>query len=76
MILGWTPGQGGRSGTFGALLVGAYDEDELLWIGQVGTGFTRQTLDRVMEALDPLTRPTPPIARPLQPGRPEETQTL
>ena len=41
VILGWTPGQGGRSGTFGALLVGAYDDGELIWIGQVGTGFTR-----------------------------------
>ena len=29
VILGWTPGQGGRSGTFGALLVGAYDDGEL-----------------------------------------------
>ncbi|MGH3141996.1 MAG: non-homologous end-joining DNA ligase, partial [Gaiellales bacterium] len=46
VILGWTPGQGGRSGTFGALLVGAYDEGKLIWIGQVGTGFTRATLDR------------------------------
>ncbi|MGA9162379.1 MAG: non-homologous end-joining DNA ligase [Actinomycetota bacterium] len=64
VILGWTPGQGGRSGTFGALLVGAYDEGELLWVGQVGTGFTRATLDRVLEALEPLERPTPPIDDP------------
>src|SRR5262245_60617087 len=64
VVLGWTPGQGGRSGTFGALLVGAYDEGELLWIGQVGTGFTRQTLDRVLEALEPLKRSTPPIGDP------------
>ena len=64
LILGWTPGQGGRSGTFGALLVGAYDDGELLWIGQVGTGFTRQTLDRVLEALEPLKRSTPPIDDP------------
>ena len=26
VILGFTPGQGGRSATFGALLVGAYDD--------------------------------------------------
>jgi len=64
VILGWTPGQGGRSGTFGALLVGAYDDGQLLWIGQVGTGFTRATLDRVLEALAPLKRPTPPIDDP------------
>jgi len=64
VILGWTPGQGGRSGTFGALLVGAYDEGELIWIGQVGTGFTRATLDRVLEALEPLKRSTPSIDDP------------
>jgi bifunctional non-homologous end joining protein LigD len=64
VILGWTPGQGGRTGTFGALLVGAYDDGELIWIGQVGTGFTRATLDRVLEALEPLKRPTPPIDDP------------
>jgi bifunctional non-homologous end joining protein LigD len=64
VILGWTPGQGGRSGTFGALLVGAYNEGKLIWIGQVGTGFTRATLDRVLEALEPLKRATPPIDDP------------
>jgi bifunctional non-homologous end joining protein LigD len=64
VILGWTPGQGGRSGTFGALLVGAFDDGELIWIGQVGTGFTRDKLDRILEALEPLQRPTAPIDDP------------
>jgi bifunctional non-homologous end joining protein LigD len=59
VILGWTPGQGGRAGTFGALLVGAYVDDELRWIGQVGTGFTRRALERLMEQLRPLVRTTP-----------------
>jgi bifunctional non-homologous end joining protein LigD len=64
VILGWTPGQGGRAGTFGALLVGAYDAERLVWIGQVGTGFTAQMLDRLMEALAPLVRADPPIDDP------------
>jgi bifunctional non-homologous end joining protein LigD len=64
VILGWTPGQGGRAGTFGALLVGAYDDGELVWIGQVGTGFTHQTLERLMRLLEPMTRSTPPLADP------------
>ena len=59
VILGWTPGQGGRAGSFGALLVGAYDEGRLVWVGQVGTGFTGSMLDRMMEMLTPLARPTP-----------------
>jgi bifunctional non-homologous end joining protein LigD len=54
VILGWTPGQGGRAGTFGALLVGAYDDGKLRWIGQVGTGFTDKMLAKVMELLTPL----------------------
>jgi bifunctional non-homologous end joining protein LigD len=56
VILGWTKGQGGRSGTFGALLVGAYDhpEGDLHWIGQVGTGFTDGMLEKVMGQLGPL----------------------
>ena len=60
VILGWTPGQGGRAGTFGALLVGAYDGARLLWVGQVGTGFTAQMLDRLMDLLTPLIRSDPP----------------
>lgn len=59
LILGWTPGQGGRAGTFGALLVGAYDDGRLLWIGQVGTGFTQTTLEILLERLTPIVRSEP-----------------
>jgi bifunctional non-homologous end joining protein LigD len=59
VILGWTPGQGGRVGTFGALLVGAYDDGRLLWIGQVGTGFTQSTLDILLDRLTPIVRSEP-----------------
>jgi bifunctional non-homologous end joining protein LigD len=61
VILGWTPGQGGRSGSFGALLVGALDVEEWKWIGQVGSGFTDRTLAIVQAQLDPLVRDTPAI---------------
>ena len=64
VILGWTPGQGGRSKTFGALLVGALDDGEWKWIGQVGTGFTDKMLEIVQAKLDPLTRKTSPIDDP------------
>ena len=64
MILGWTPGQGGRAGTFGALLVGAYVDGSLRWIGQVGTGFTDKTLSRLTSSLKPLVTTTPPIDDP------------
>jgi bifunctional non-homologous end joining protein LigD len=59
VILGWTRGQGGRAGTFGALLVGAYDGGKLRWIGQVGTGFTDKMLALLMEQLQPLVTKDP-----------------
>ena len=61
VILGWTSGQGGRSNTFGALLVGAIDGGEWVWIGQVGTGFTGPMLADIQAKLDPLVRDTPAI---------------
>jgi bifunctional non-homologous end joining protein LigD len=64
VILGWTPGQGGRSGSFGALLVGAYDGGKLKWVGQVGTGFDHRLLEKLMAELERLERPTPPIDDP------------
>ena len=64
VVVGWTPGQGGRAGTFGALLVAALDGGAWRWVGQVGSGFTEQTLNRLREALEPLVRPTPAIDDP------------
>jgi len=61
VILGWTPGQGGRAGSFGALLVAAVDGGTLRWVGQVGTGFSQKMLERLMEQLAPLVRGDPPI---------------
>jgi bifunctional non-homologous end joining protein LigD len=62
VILGWTPGQGGRGSSFAALLLGAYVEGKLRWVGQVGTGFTDRTLKDLMERLKPLEIDSPPIA--------------
>jgi bifunctional non-homologous end joining protein LigD len=64
VILGWTPGQGGRGSTFGALLVGAYRDGKLMWIGQVGTGFTDQTLAQLMARLDEVAADAPAIDDP------------
>jgi bifunctional non-homologous end joining protein LigD len=51
VIGGWTKGEGGRSGTLGALLVGAYDDGALRFIGSVGTGFSDRTLTSLMASL-------------------------
>ncbi|HET6715194.1 MAG TPA: non-homologous end-joining DNA ligase [Actinomycetota bacterium] len=61
VILGWTPGKGGRVGSFGALLVGAIVDGELRWVGQVGSGFTDRMLSDLMSQLESLVRRDTPI---------------
>jgi bifunctional non-homologous end joining protein LigD len=51
VVGGWTKGERGRSGTLGALLVGAYDQGALHYVGAVGTGFTDRSLDEVLASL-------------------------
>ncbi|HEV7899449.1 MAG TPA: non-homologous end-joining DNA ligase [Planosporangium sp.] len=65
IIGGWTPGQGRRAGTIGALLLGIPGPEGLEYVGQVGTGFNREALDDLYRRLRPLERKTPPFARPL-----------
>src|SRR4029077_8914367 len=43
VIGGYTPPQGARK-HFGAVLVGYYDKNKLLFAGKVGTGFTTESL--------------------------------
>jgi bifunctional non-homologous end joining protein LigD len=64
IVCGWRPGQSGFTGTVGGLLLGAHDPDtgELVYIGDVGTGFTRQDRDQLRDRLQPLERPRHPFA--------------
>jgi bifunctional non-homologous end joining protein LigD len=65
VVIGWTPGGGSRSQTFGALLLGAYDDAGVLhWIGQVGTGFTGRVLDEMQRRLDAIEVDEPPSPDP------------
>jgi bifunctional non-homologous end joining protein LigD len=62
VIGGWKPGEGGRAGWIGSLLVGVHDEDgALVYSGHVGTGFTQQALRMLGERLAPLRRDTSPF---------------
>jgi bifunctional non-homologous end joining protein LigD len=61
VIGGWTPGEGGRARTLGALAVGVYDDGKLTYAGKVGTGFTEQTLALVQRELEPLRRSDSPF---------------
>ena len=51
VVGGWSRGEGSRSTSFGALLVGAYADDALHFLGSVGTGFSQKTLDDLMDRL-------------------------
>jgi bifunctional non-homologous end joining protein LigD len=64
VVLGWTPGLKGRSDAFGAMLVGAYRDDKLIWVGQVGSGFTDDMLKVVLDRLHELETDKPPIPDP------------
>jgi bifunctional non-homologous end joining protein LigD len=48
VIGGWMPGEGRRSNSLGALLIGFYEEEDdelaLRYAGRVGTGFNEETL--------------------------------
>ncbi|WP_081902033.1 DNA ligase D [Lentzea aerocolonigenes] len=64
IVCGWRPGQSGFTGTVGGLLLGAHDPDtgDLVYIGDVGTGFTRQERDLLRDRLHPLERRSHPFA--------------
>jgi bifunctional non-homologous end joining protein LigD len=52
VIGGWTPGEGRRSETLGALLLGIPHRDGLGFVGHVGTGFTDRALTDLRARLD------------------------
>jgi DNA ligase D-like protein (predicted ligase) len=58
LIVGYTDPQGTRE-AFGALLVGYYSKDELLYAGKVGTGFTSQMLQTLNKKLSSIKRAGP-----------------
>jgi bifunctional non-homologous end joining protein LigD len=62
VIGGFTPGEGGRSSTLGALAVGVHQGGQLLYAGKVGTGYTEATLGTLMRELEPLRRAESPFS--------------
>jgi bifunctional non-homologous end joining protein LigD len=54
VIVGWTPGKGGRAATLGSLLLAVYDGGRLRYAGNVGTGFTHAFLADLLARLQEL----------------------
>ena len=62
MIAGYTKGQGNRTGRFGSLLLAVSEAGGLRYAGNVGTGFDRAEIERLLARLRPLERPSTPFA--------------
>jgi bifunctional non-homologous end joining protein LigD len=63
VIAGYTRGQGRRAGSLGSLILTAYRGDELVYVGNCGTGFTDDEIDRLLGKLRKLDRSEPPFAQ-------------
>ena len=63
LIAGYTAPEGSRK-YFGALLLGAYDGADVIYVGKVGTGFSQETLGRLYKKFQPLIRAEPPVVTP------------
>ncbi|TML18680.1 MAG: DNA ligase D [Actinobacteria bacterium] len=61
VIAGFTKGTGRRASSFGSLVLAYYQGDELMYAGNVGTGFTGREIEKLLDKLRPLKRSTPPF---------------
>jgi bifunctional non-homologous end joining protein LigD len=73
VVGGWTEGEGSRTGTFGSLVLGYYEEPvgtnavpaqplpPLSYIGRVGSGFDAATSKRLLRLLESLASPASPF---------------
>jgi len=67
IIVGFTQPKGSRS-SLGALQLADYVNDELVYAGRVGTGFTDDLLRELGDLLTPIIRPEPPCRGPMIEG--------
>lgn len=61
VIAGIRPGNGGRSTTFGSLLLGIPGDDGLQYAGRVGSGFSDKALGSLLKTLTPLRTDENPL---------------
>jgi bifunctional non-homologous end joining protein LigD len=61
VVGGWTEGQGERSGSLGALLLGIPEGKGLRYVGKVGTGFSAADRRALLQRFQPLAARTSPF---------------
>jgi bifunctional non-homologous end joining protein LigD len=59
VVAGYTKGTGRRASSFGSLVLGYYVGGELVYAGNVGTGFNSKEIEKLLDKLRPLRRSTP-----------------
>jgi bifunctional non-homologous end joining protein LigD len=69
VVGGWTEPRQTRS-YFGALLLGVYEGDSLVYVGHTGTGFDQKELERVWKLLKAREIPTSPFSTPIKTNEP------
>lgn len=70
LVVGFTTGDGGRSDSFGALVLGVRDGDVMRWVGSVGSGFKDAELAAIRSALDEMRSDESPFAERIELLRP------
>ena len=63
VVCGYLPGEGYRAASFGALVLGYYEDAALTYAGAVGSGFRNADLDWWLKRLKPLETANPPFER-------------
>lgn len=69
VIGGFTKPKGKRK-YIGALVLGVYEGDKLVYVGQSGSGFNTHSLEDLKARLDPLVQPESPFAEKVSPNAP------
>jgi bifunctional non-homologous end joining protein LigD len=61
VVAGYTKGKGRRAGRLGSLILAVRRGGELVYVGNVGTGFTEAEIEKLVGLLRPLERRTSPF---------------
>ncbi len=61
VVVGWKPGERGREGQLGSMLLAVVEAGRLVFAGHVGSGFSAATLRMLGDRLAPLRRDTAPL---------------
>jgi len=62
VIAGYTRGEGRRANSFGSLVLATYENGQLRWVGNVGTGFSERTIRELLSKLESLRVDASPLA--------------